>query len=78
MTIFVVAGRTAKAAETLAGELSSIPEACGATGLRGAALRGRLVTVQRRLAVYGNDIRWRRIAVAEPISRMHLAGATER
>lgn len=64
LTVFVVAARTPEAARELRREFDVMPAACETGLVRGAAVRGRLVTLERRLAPYADDLGWRRVRIA--------------
>lgn len=76
VSLYAVAALDAEAASGLAAEFASVPAGCGSSALRGAALRGRLVTAERRLARFSGRIRWQRIDLAAPISVARLSGPT--
>lgn len=73
VALFVVAATSVAAADDLAGEFLSFPGACRSAGLRAAAARGRLVTLQRRLSRFGGEIQWTRVGLTGPVSRMEFA-----
>ncbi len=76
VSVYAVAALDAEAAAGLVAEFAAVPAGCGSPSLRGAALRGRLVIVERRLARFAERLRWRRIDLAEPISAAGLSGPT--
>jgi hypothetical protein len=73
VALFIVAATSVAAADDLAGEFVSFPGACRSAGLRAAAARGRLVTLQRRLSRFGGEIQWTRVGLTGPASRMEFA-----
>jgi hypothetical protein len=68
LTVFAVSARTPGAADALSRQFGVIPGDCDGEMLHGIAARDRLATIERTLAPYGDEIRWRRVHVA-PVPR---------
>ncbi len=75
VALFIVAATSIAPADDLAAEFVPFPGACGSAGLRAAAARGRLVTLQRRLSRFGGEIRWTRVDLTAHASLAQVAGA---
>lgn len=73
LTVFAVSARTPGAADALSREFDVIPGDCEGEMLREAAAGDRLALIGRRLAAYGDEIRWRRIRIAPVSGEYRLA-----
>jgi hypothetical protein len=72
LTAFAVVAGSARADDALQRELAAFPAICDAEIVRGAAARSRLQTLERRLASYDAEIRWRRINIMTPLDEPRL------
>jgi len=75
LAAFAVAAGTRDGADALRREFGALPTVCDGGGIRGAAARGRLVALERRLAPYTGDIHWRQVRIALPAGEQRLARA---